>query len=139
MAIFLEQCVCMILGFSSGLAVAGGVFAFISILGVLPRLCSRFRLADHVHQVETCVALGGMFGAVTTVFPFSLPFGQAGLGIFGIFSGIFVGALAMALAETLRVIPILSQRLKLKSGLPYVILCMALGKTAGCLMQFFFV
>lgn len=136
MAILLERGIFIILGVASGFAVAGGVFAFISILGVLPRLCSRFHLGNHVHQVETSVAFGGLTGTVLTVFSVSLPFLQAGIIIFGLFSGIFVGALAMALAESLRVIPILAQRLRLKSGLPYVILCMALGKMIGCLVQF---
>lgn len=134
--IWLERIFLAVLGTASGFAVAGGVFAFISMLGVLPRLCSRFYLADHVHQVETCVALGGLTGTLLTVFEVSLPFGRAGLVLFGIFAGIFVGSLAMALAESLRVIPILSQRMRLKSGLPYVILCMALGKMLGCLFQF---
>ena len=34
----------------------------------------------------------------------------------------------MALAETLKVIPVLVQRVKLATGLPFVILAMALGK-----------
>ncbi len=134
--VLLQRSIFVVLGMASGFAVAGGVFAFISMLGVLPRLCDRFRLADHVHQVETSVALGGFAGTILTVFTVSLPFRQAGLVIFGIFSGIFVGALAMALAESLRVIPILVQRMELKFGLPYVILSMALGKMTGCLIQF---
>ena len=132
----MEQIILFIMGLASGLAVAGGVFAFISVLGVLTRLCARFHLASHVHQVETGVALGALYGALVTVFSFSTPLGIPGLFVFGICAGIFVGALAMALAETLRVIPILSQRLKLKSGLPYVILFMALGKVIGCVIQF---
>ncbi len=126
-----------VLGFTFGLAAAGGVFALISILGVIPRLCSRFGLADHVYPVETFVALGAVSGAVISLFSVSVPFGEAGVVVFGVFSGIFIGALAMALAEALRVIPILCQRLELRSGLPFVILSMALGKMIGTFLQLF--
>lgn len=134
----LQQIILGFLGLISGFAVSGGIFAFISILGVIPRLCSRFRLADHVYQVETFVALGGLCGTAASVLTVSLSFGQAGLCIFGIFAGIFIGATAMAIAEVLRVIPVLCQRLRLKKGLPYVILSMALGKAVGSLIQFFY-
>ena len=76
--------------------------------------------------------------AALTVFEISVPFGSAMLAVFGLFTGIFVGCLAMALAETLKVIPVLVQRVKLATGLPFVILAMALGKAVACFYQLYF-
>lgn len=126
------------IGLSGGVAVAGGVFAFISILGIIPRLCAEMRTASRVYNMETCIFLGGIAGCILTVYDIPLAGGEIGLGIFGIFAGIFVGCLAMALAETLKVFPILTQRTKLKYGLPWLIAAMALGKTLGALYQLFF-
>ena len=121
-----------VIGFAGGISVAGGVFAFISILEMLPRLANR------VYFLENCIFLGGVTGAVLTVFHISIPFGSATLAVFGLFSGIFVGCLAMALAETLKVIPVLVQRVKLATGLPLVILALALGKAIACFYQLYF-
>ncbi len=125
------------IGLASGVAVAGGVFAFISILGIIPRLCAKLRTASRVYSMETCIFLGGVAGCVVTVFQIPLTGGTAALGVFGLFAGIFVGCLAMALAETLKVFPVLARRTKLRVGLPLLIVAMAAGKFVGGLHQFF--
>ncbi len=127
-----------ILGFSGGLGVAAGVFAFISVLQLIPRMACRLGQASHMYQMETCIFLGGTVGNLIYVFPLSLPIGTLGLGILGIFSGIFTGALSMALADTLQVIPILAQRTKLIQGLPWLIVAMGLGRAAGAFFQLCF-
>jgi stage V sporulation protein AB len=63
--------------------------------------------------------------------------GQAGLLAVGLFSGIYVGCFAMALAELLKVIPIFALRARLVQGMPYVVLAIALGKSLGSFYQMF--
>lgn len=133
-----KQILLGLIGFAGGISVAGGVFAFISILEMLPRLASRLHMVKRVYYLENCIFLGGTAGAVITVFDISLPFGSAMLAVFGIFTGIYVGCLAMALAETLKVIPVLVQRVKLATGLPFLILALALGKALACFYQLYF-
>ena len=115
-----------------------GVFAFISILGIIPRMADRFGLADHIYQTETVIALGGVSGAVLSVFQFHLGIGMIGLVIFGLCAGAFVGAVAMSLAETLKVIPILFQRTNLQMGLPVIITALAIGKFVVSILQLYF-
>lgn len=126
------------IGFAGGIAVAGGVFAFISVLEMLPRLECCLRGGSHAYQTETCVFLGGTLGCVLTVFQLSLPLGSIGLAMFGLFAGIYIGCLSMALAETLKVFPILIKRTKLRMGLPWLVAAMALGKAAGAFYQMYF-
>ena len=52
--------------------------------------------------------------------------------------GMFVGCIAVALAEILNTCPILFRRLYMNRGLSYVMIAMGLGKTAGSLYYFFF-
>ena len=54
----------------------------------------------------------------------------------GLSCGIFVGCLVMSLAETLKALPVLSRRLRLAVGLPYLLLAIAAGKCAGSLYYF---
>ena len=58
-----------------------------------------------------------------------------GIVIFGVFSGMYVGCFAMALAEILNVLPIFSRRIHLKEGMPYMVVVMAIGKALGSFYQ----
>lgn len=133
-----QNIVLAIIGFSGGLAVAGGVFAFISILGIIPRLADRMGLASHIYQMETIIAAGGISGCILSVFQVEIRIGMIGMIVFGIFAGIFVGSLAMALTETLKVIPVLCQRMDVKMGIPILIVALAFGKALGSLYQLYF-
>lgn len=126
------------LGLSFGLTVSAGIFAFITMLDVIPRLTHRTGTAVHLYGYENTIILGGTLGNILFLFVRNFPVSYVGLAVFGLFSGIFIGCLAMALAESLRVIPIFVKRLKLKEGLPVVLVAIALGKLAGTIYQYFF-
>lgn len=135
----IQNIVLAIIGFAGGFAVAGGVFAFISILGIIPRMADRLGLASHIYQMETVIAAGGLSGCLLYLYQIRLEvIGFVGLALIGLFAGIFIGALAMALAETLKVVPVLCQRTSLRFGVPVLITALALGKTVGSLYQLCF-
>ena len=71
-----KQALLGLIGFAGGISVAGGVFAFISILEMLPRLASKLHMANRVYHLENCIFWGGLTGAVLTVFEISVPFGS---------------------------------------------------------------
>ena len=128
----------IMIGFAGGIAVAGGTFALITILGIIPRMAARCRLTEYICQFESAIAAGGTIGSLIVIYKFDIPVGIAGVIIFGIFAGIFVGSLSMALAECLKVIPILFERVKLQKGMSAMIIAMALGKGLGTLYQMYF-
>lgn len=127
-----------VIGFSGGIAVAGGTFALITILGIIPRMAARLRLTEYIYQFETCIAVGGSIGSILVIYQFSIPIGIIGVIISGFFAGIFVGSLSMALAECLKVMPILFKRVNLQTGMSAVIMAMAAGKCLGTLYQLYF-
>ncbi|MCI9378883.1 MAG: stage V sporulation protein AB [Eubacterium sp.] len=126
------------LGLMFGFAAAGGTFALIVAISVVPRIIGMSRTAAHVLFYESMVMLGGVLGNIVTVFPqLPIPFGRPMLALFGLGSGIQVGCLVMALAEIMNVFPIVFRRLKLKRGLSLVITVLAAGKVIGGLFYFF--
>ena len=128
----------IIISVSGGLISAAGVFAFITMIGVFPRLASRTNTSAYIYYYETAIIAGGAMGNLVTVFmPKISILGGLGLLLFGIFSGIYVGCLSMALAENLKVIPVLVKRIGLKTGLPWMIAALGVGKTLGSLYQFY--
>ncbi len=135
---WIRQVILGIVGLSSGFAVAGGMFAFLIALGVVSRFAGKTHTAKYILYYEDAAAIGGILGNLVSIYAFPVPVGMAGVVSFGLFSGIFTGAWAMALTEIVDTIPIFSRRIRLKSGLPWIILSMALGRTAGALVYAYF-
>lgn len=127
----------IIIGIGSGMAIAAGVFALITKVGVIPQIADVSRTREHVTTYEMAVLAGAVLGNYVTVFPISLSLPTWIMGIFGIFSGIFTGCLATALAEALNVTAIFTRRLRLHTGIAWIVLSMALGKLFGSLIYFF--
>lgn len=134
----IKNIILIVIALAGGVTVSGGIVAFITMLGIIPRLASRTGTAKHMLLYEDCIMLGGIIGNVIAVFAIKIPMGFPGLLVFGIFSGIFVGCLAMALAETVNVIPIFTRRIKLTQGITFVLLSIALGKGLGAFYQLYF-
>ena len=127
-----------ILGISSGMAVAGGMFALLIALGVVSRFAGKTHTAKYILYYEDAAAIGGILGNLFSVYRFPVPIGTAGVVAFGLFSGIFTGAWAMALTEIVDTVPIFSRRIRLKQGMPWIILSMALGRTAGAFLYAYY-
>ena len=95
--IFLGFC-----GLAAGLAVSAGTFAFLIVIGVIPRMIGKCNRAAETLHFENAVILGGICGNLASVFlQIRIPFGPALLCVYGISAGIFVGSIAVALAEIL--------------------------------------
>ena len=115
---------------SAGFATAGGFIAFITLIGVVPRLASLSKTASRIPLYESSLALGLIAMNLISLYPVDLSTG-------GLFTGIFVGCLAGALAEVINIVPILAQRTHLRKGIPYFIQAAAVGKCVGSFIQFY--
>lgn len=130
-----KQILLFLIGLSSGFIVSAGIFAFITMIGIIPRLASRTKTANHIRCYENAILFGTVLANVFYIYEVSIPVGLLGLAIMGICYGMFVGCLALALAEVLDVIPIFSMRIRLKRGIPFIIASLALGKLFGAWYQ----
>lgn len=128
-----------VFGLSSGIAIAAGTFAFIIMIGIVPRIAARSNTAKHTFCYENVILLGGLVGNILSVFlDVQIPGGRPLLILYGFCAGIFVGCVAVALAEILKALPIFFRRVHVKEGLPWLIFVMALGKMLGSVCYFFF-
>lgn len=148
-----EKILLTVVGLAGGLGVSGGVFTTLIAVGLIPRFAGKTHTAKHIFLYEEMVVCGTILGGLISVFfPFldiagvakKLPplesiypyVGMLILVIYGLFAGIFVGCLALAIAEMLDSIPIFARRMKFRHGVGIVIFCMAVGKTVGSLIYF---
>lgn len=132
-----KQILLAFIGLSSGIVVAGGLFSFIISLGVISDFADRTHTGSKVLLYEDATALGGILGNIFSVYQIQIPNATWIFGIFGLFSGIFVGCWSMALAEVLNIFPIFVRRVKLLKCIPYIILGIAIGKGLGAFIFFF--
>lgn len=127
--------VLIIIGASGGAAVSAGIVALITTIGVVARLAGKSHTAKFARQYETSITLGALAGTIFSLFPVSVPLGEIGLSLIGGFIGIFVGVLAMSLAESLNITSIYARRVRLSKGICYIILGIALGRGIGAFLQ----
>ena len=131
-----------LLAIACGIAVSAGTFAFILVIGVVPRMIKKNNMGNHIFEIENSIVFGVMVGAIFSVFEwearFPIPWmAHVMIAIYRLAAGIFVGCSAVALAEILNTFPILFRRLYINRGLSWVMIAMAFGKLAGSMYYFF--
>ena len=129
-----------IIAFMAGLGVSAGTFAFIIVIGVIPRIMRKLHIAN-VMQIENIIILGVIFGNTLSLWNGSISFIPTWLAtmlviVYGLCTGIFVGCMSVALAEILHTFPVIFRRINLKRGLRVIVYAMALGKMLGGLLYF---
>lgn len=134
---FIKLVFLTVFGLCAGGIIAAGIFAFLAIIGVFPRVIGKSGTKKHILLYETLIILGGSLGNALDLFEFPIWVGgKWALAVFGTAVGIFVGCLAMSLAETLKTLPVMNRRIHLAVGIQYIILAIAVGKLAGALVYF---
>lgn len=137
----LERLFLILLGSSFGLMTAGGVFTVLLAVGLIPRFAGKTHTGERVFVYENMVILGTILGGAMSVFDIFIPpirlFSMLFVVCYGLFAGIFIGSLAMAIAEMLNSIPIFARRIGFRHGLGIAVSAMALGKLAGSLFYFY--
>ena len=112
----------------------------------MPRFAQKTKTEQHIVLYEEMIIFGGIIGGIYEYTQYKLPIPkilehllipELLVIIFGFCLGVFVGSLAVSLAEILNVIPILCRRAKIKFGVGYFVLSIALGKMAGSLLYSF--
>ena len=150
----MKVCFLIVAGASYGFLAAAGVFTVLAAVGLVPRFASKTHTAGKAILYEEAVIFGTISGAVLSVFSRYCRFGAwwqeqfpdsqrlldiAGgfwQAVFGLFAGMFVGCLALAIAEMLDSIPILAKRISFRHGIGMAVLSMAAGKLCGSFFYF---
>ncbi len=155
---FLKQILLAVIGASSGIIVSAGVFTVLISVGLIPRFAGKMHVARKIFVLEEMVVFGTLAGGFFSIYSELGMLGEfvrsrqlfgpdatdgiwdmAGtlfLILFGLFAGIFVGCLALAIAEMLDTIPVFARRIGFRHGLGIAILAVALGKLIGSLIYF---
>lgn len=124
-------------GFCGGVLVATGLFALITMLGIINRYAQDTKTAVDIMWYEECVIWGASLGSIIYIFDISLRVGNIGIAFFGLMGGIYAGCLSVALAEVIKAFPIMIKRINISRGIGTIILLFAISKGIGSLIYFF--
>ncbi len=141
----LRYIILVIIGISSGTLVAGGVAALLTSVGVVTRVAYHTGTSKKIVHYENCIIAGSIIGNAVVIYEPRMNLQSVTpvvwiplITLMVICMGIFVGCLAMSLAEALDVSSISFRRLEISHYLWMVILAVAIGKFAGNILYFFF-
>ncbi|MDE5412045.1 stage V sporulation protein AB [Alkalihalobacterium chitinilyticum] len=134
----IEAVLTILIGLAGGLAVGSGFVAFLTVLGVVPRLTQLSKTGKYIHIYEWAVVLGALTGSVFSLNNIVLNWSAYLLIPIGLAEGIFIGLLAAALTEVLNVLPILAKRLGIAERIIILLMAIVLGKVFGSLYHWIY-
>ncbi|MRH42341.1 stage V sporulation protein AB [Aquibacillus halophilus] len=123
------------IGFASGLIVGTGFVAFLTVLGIIPRLIQLSKTEQFMRTYVSGVIIGAFFGIFLSFSGVSFNISTIAIIIWGAFHGVFIGMLAAALTEVLNVFPLLAKRVGLEYHLLWLLMALVFGKVFGSLFQ----
>ena len=101
-------------GLAAGAVTAAGYFALITSVGMINRAAASTGTTKSIFFYEECLLFGVVTGNCLSMFNISIDIGTAGIVMYGVFSGMFIGLLGI------------------------IILMIGLGKAAGHIIYYFF-
>lgn len=126
------------IGFAGGIAVGAGFVAFLTVLGIIPRLIQLSKTEKLLKAYGVCVIFGLLLGTFLSFTNVTWNQHAIILVFWGILHGIFNGMLAAALTEILNVFPILYKRIGVEKYMLWMLMAILFGKVAGSLFQWVF-
>ncbi len=124
-----------LVGLTGGSIVASGYITLLVKLGIVTRMSAYTKTGAYSRFYEDVLVLGALCGNLLVLFRVPVPVKWGLLIPYGFFSGIFVGCLAIALAEVVDAFPIFSRRIRLYQGLSWIVTSLAIGKMLGAFLQ----
>lgn len=128
----------MFVGFAGGIAVGSGFVAFLTVLGIIPRLTQLTKTMKMIIGYQWAVVLGALIGGFVSLRDPVLNLSPIILIPLGVAGGIFVGMMAAALTEVLNVFPILAKRIGVEEKIIILMMAMVFGKIIGSLYQWIY-
>ncbi|HCC07373.1 MAG TPA: hypothetical protein DEP72_04355 [Clostridiales bacterium] len=128
------EIVMMFIGFGAGAAIGLAVTAFIISVGIITKMVNVTGTKKYNNLYQNMILIGITTGTLAMIIDINFHINEVWLGILGFFSGVFVGIVAISLVEIINVLPVIKERIRIRTGLVYVVISIALGKMVGSII-----
>ncbi|MBM7661146.1 stage V sporulation protein AB [Bacillus mesophilus] len=112
-----------------------GLVAFLTVLGIIPRLTQLTKTTGYIQAYEWSIVLGAVTGGILSLRDHSFDVSGYWSIPIGLLAGLFIGMLAAALTEVLNVLPILTKRIGVFEKILALVMAIVLGKVFGSLFH----
>lgn len=137
--VIMAEILIILIGVGSGAAIGLAITAFIVSVGVITKMINATGTGKYSSLYENVIFIGILAGTLTMLVDINLKLNQAWLGALGFFSGIFVGVVAISLVEIINVLPVIKERIRLRTGFLYLVLSIAIGKMVGSIIYWVYI
>ncbi len=131
--------VAVLLSFSTGITVASAIFAFISVIGLLPRFIGKTGTTKKIMFYENIIVVAGVVSALIYTFDIQFNISKVIMWYYMFCLGIFVGSLAVCLTEVIDVLPVVAKFSNFKTKVKYIILTIAIAKGFGAFIFYYYI
>jgi stage V sporulation protein AB len=128
----------LFIGLAGGLAVGAGLVAFLTVLGIIPRITQLTKTVRYIQAYEWGIVAGAVSGGIVSLRDYGFGLSSYWLIPLGLLCGAFIGMLAAALTEVLNVLPILSKRMGIFERIVILLMAIVLGKVMGSLFHWIY-
>lgn len=125
-------------GLAGGLAVGTGFVAFLTAIGIVPRLVQVTKTHNFLKLYESGIIIGAVFWTWFGLRDYHVHLPQDVSIVVGLLGGMFIGLLAAALTEVLNVLPIIAKRIHIVDKILWLLMAMVFGKIVGSLFHWIF-
>ncbi|HAN09212.1 MAG TPA: hypothetical protein DCP90_01190 [Clostridiales bacterium] len=130
----MKEIIMILIGLGAGMAIGLAVTAFIISIGVITKMMNVTGTKKYSDLYQNIIFIGIITGTLAMIIDINLSINEMWLGVTGFFSGIFVGIVAISLVEIINVLPVIKERIRLRTGIVYVVISIALGKMVGSII-----
>lgn len=124
----------VVIGLAEGMIVGSAEVAFLTVLGVVPRLGHLTGTRASMRLYQWAIIAGATGASLIGAFDVRMSLPALVTAPVGLAMGIFVGLTAAALAEVLNVIPALGRNLGIPQAVRVLVTSLIAGKVIGSLI-----
>ncbi|MFV0519162.1 MAG: stage V sporulation protein AB [Lachnospirales bacterium] len=128
----------ILISFSTGITISSAIFAFLTVIGLIPRLISKTKTTKYIVYYENIIILSGLFWSLTYALniTYNLHFVIFFYLVFTL--GIFTGSLAVCLTEVIDIIPIIARKFNMVKYTKFLMITIGFGKGFGAFLYYFY-
>ncbi len=134
----LAKCFVYLIIFASGILIASAFISFINSIGILRQYIIKTQTAKYITLYKVAIISSLIAGSTISYyldFTFNLKLvGEVIAAVIGLFYGVFIGYVVMALTEVFDVMPVWNNKVGFKINLMLTVLAVAIGKMIGSLV-----
>jgi len=126
----------ILIGLAGGLAIGASITAFFVVLGVTANIIKWSKKEDYLIFFQISLVVGALLSCLVYFFDFTVKHFEFLTIPLGLLIGIFVGTIISALTETLDIITVAVNKLRIKKWVYLIVIVILLGKIIGSLIFF---